>query len=602
MIRNPQSAIRHSQSAICHLLSAISHLPSAIPMPDLTTSLQSHDLGHLRIVASLWGVELTAAETDAALTELAAALLDPNLLRELVESLSPEACAALEALVTEGGRIPWAAFARRFGEIREVGAGRRDREQVYLHPISAAETLWYRALLAKAFFDTPSGLQEFAYIPEDLISLLSAGKFNREEREEEGKRKEKAFATFAGFAVNSGEEPPGRAATPTERAHVILADDRILDHACTLLVALRLGIEPPELSVPEIVLIELLAAAKLIDGADLTPRPPSLAGKGVQGGRPINPETVKSFLEMPRAEALASLVKAWKDSPDFNELRQIHGLVCEGEWKNPVLATRNSVLDFLASIPPGKWWGLAAFISDIKAKHPDFQRPAGDYDSWFIRRESDNTYLRGFEHWDDVDGALIRYFITGPLHWLGLVDLAAPEEAANPSAFRLTNLETRISILENGKLHVSSQGIIAVSRLVPRAARYQIARFCDWEEEKQDEYRYRITPKSLKRAKGQGLKVDHLLKILQKHAAAPLPPPFVRALQRWEINGTEARVEQATVLRVSSPEILTALRKSKAARFLGDPLGSAAVIVKDGAQAKVLAALAEMGYLAECHS
>ncbi|MDZ4064799.1 MAG: hypothetical protein U1E22_09060, partial [Coriobacteriia bacterium] len=115
VMRDPQYAIGNPQSAI--------------PMPDLTTSLQSHDLGHLRIVASLWGVELTAAETDAALTELAAALLDPNLLRELVESLSPEARAALEALVTEGGRIPWAAFARRFGKIREIGPGRRDREQ-----------------------------------------------------------------------------------------------------------------------------------------------------------------------------------------------------------------------------------------------------------------------------------------------------------------------------------------------------------------------------------------------------------------------------------------------------------------------------------------
>lgn len=575
-------------------------------MPDLTTSLQSHDLGHLRIVASLWGVELTAAETDAALTELAAALLDPNLLSELVESLSPEARAALEALVTEGGRIPWAAFARRFGEIREVGAGRRDREQVYLHPISAAETLWYRALLAKAFFDTPSGPQEFAYIPEDLISLLSAGKFNREEREEEGKRKEKAFATFA---VNSGEESPGRAATPKERAHVILADDRILDHACTLLVALRLGIEPPELSVPEIVLIELLAAAKLIDGADLTPRPPSLTpcggasrGKGVQGDRSIKPEAVKSFLEMPRAEALASLVKAWKDSPDFNELRQIHGLVCEGEWKNPVLATRNSVLDFLSSIPPGKWWGLAAFISDIKAKHPDFQRPAGDYDSWFIRRESDNTYLRGFEHWDDVDGALIRYFITGPLHWLGMTDLAAPEENAAPTAFRLTTPDSRLATLEKGKLTVASNGRISVPRIVPRAARYQIARFCEWEDDRKDEYRYRVTPASLTRARQQGLRPEHLLSLLQKYTAAPIPPPFVRALQRWEINGTEARVETPVVLRVSRPEVLEELRKSKAARFLGEIIGPTAVTVKDGAQAKVLAALAEMGYLAEDRS
>jgi hypothetical protein len=44
---------------------------------------------------------------------------------------------------------------------------------------------------------------------------------------------------------------------------------------------------------------------------------------------------------------------------------------------------------------------------------------------------------------------------------------------------------------------------------------------------------------------------------------------------------------------------LQRLRESKAARFLGDPLGPTAVIVRPGAQGKVLAALAEMGYLGE---
>lgn len=571
-------------------------------MPDLLHSLQSRDLGHLRIVAELWGVELIAAETDAALTELAAALLDPALVREILDALPAEACSVLEALVTEGGRIPWATFARRFGEVREIGAGRRDREQVYLHPISAAEMLFYRALLARAFFDTPGGPQEFAYIPEDLISLLSTGKFNREE----GKRKEKTFATFA---VNSGEEPPGRAATPKERAHVILADDRILDHACTLLAALRLGIKPPELSVPEIVLIELLAAAKLIDGADLTPRTPSLSlskRKGAQGNRSINPEAVKSFLEMPRAEALASLVKAWKDSPDFNELRQIPGLVCEGEWTNSSLITRHSLLNLLATIPHNQWWSLPAFIRAIKEKHPDFQRPAGDYDSWFIKRTSDGEYLRGYACWDEVDGALIRYFITGPLHWLGMTDLASAEDGGIATAFRIkVKVEGQVSDFrpstfdEKGKLTVTSNGKINVPRLVPRAARYQIARFCEWEQEKLDEYRYRVTPASLTRARQQGLRPEHLLSLLQKHTAAPIPPPFVRAIQRWEINGTEARLEHSVVLRVSRPEVLDELRKSKAGRFLGEILGPTTVVVKSGAQTKVLAALAELGLLAE---
>ena len=64
-------------------------------------------------------------------------------------------------------------FTRKYGDIREAGAGKRDREKLYLQPASAAEILFYRGLLARAFFDTKKGPQEFAYIPDDLLSLIS---------------------------------------------------------------------------------------------------------------------------------------------------------------------------------------------------------------------------------------------------------------------------------------------------------------------------------------------------------------------------------------------------------------------------------------------
>ncbi len=90
---------------------------------------------------------------------------------------------------------------------------------------------------------------------------------------------------------------------------------------------------------------------------------------------------------------------------------------------------------FSSAIPPNQWWSLPAFLRDLKLKHPDFQRPAGDYNSWFIKRAADGQYLRGFAYWDVVDGALVRFPIQ-ILHWLGLVDLAAPEEGNDFTAFR----------------------------------------------------------------------------------------------------------------------------------------------------------------------
>ena len=533
-------------------------------MPNLVQSLQSRDLGHLRIVAGLWGLELVSAETEAALKELTEGLLNRELAGEIVESLPAGARAALAELAAADGKMPWAVFARQFGEIREAGPGRRDREQVFLHPASAAETLFYRALLARAFFDTPRGALEFAYIPDDLKELIK--------HEGEQGNHEKPLES-------SPVEAPGRLATPKERERLIPASDRLLDDATTFLAALRMGIEPPELQVPAGVVKEFLLAANILNG------------------EAAQPEQVKSFLEMQRLQALHLLRQAWEKSGGFNELRQVPGLVCEGEWTNQPLATRSFLFHLLETLPEGKWWSLPAFIRGIQEQTPDFQRPAGDYDSWFIKRLSDGTYLRGFGSWDEVDGALIRYIITGPMFWLGVVELARPEEHESITAFRV-NVQRGTSD-EKGRLTVSSNGRISVPRLLPRAARYQMARFCEWDEAKADEYRYRVTTSSLQKARQQGLKAGQLLSLLAKYSTSGIPPAFVKALKRWESNGTEARIEVQTILRVSRPEVLEELRNSKARRFLGEELGPVSVIVKPGAEPKVLAALAELGLLAE---
>jgi hypothetical protein len=139
---------------------------------------------------------------------------------------------------------------------------------------------------------------------------------------------------------------------------------------------------------------------------------------------------------------------------------------------------------------------------------------------------------------------------------------------------------------------------VGVPLLVPRAVRYQVARFCHWDAATRHEYRYRLTPASLERARDQGLEIRHLKSLLTRHSRN-LPPNIAKALDRWAQRGTEARLQPALVLRLGSPELLQALRKSRAARFLGDPLGPTTVIVHPGAGEKVLAALAEMGYLGE---
>jgi hypothetical protein len=571
-------------------------------LPNFSQSLLKHDIGHLRIIAGLWGLELESNEVDSAREELAASLLDYELAGEILEALSPNIRAALAALTAKEGRIPWAEFTRQFGEIREMGAGKRDRERPHLRPASTAEALFYRGFLARAFFDTPGGPQEFAYIPDDLLAMVldheehpantsGAGGEHGEKPIKKPVNSVDSLAYPPGQAVVK-TEPLGRPASPGEKGKEILANDHILDDATTLLAALRMGRADWQFDQR---LHDLLTAAKLIK-------------KNVPQA-----DAVKHFLETPRDEALKLLTDAWQASEEFNELRQLPNLICEGEWKNQPQETREFLLNVLDAIPEGKWWSINALVRDIKQKYADFQRPAGDYDSWFIKRASDGQYLRGFASWDEVDSALIRYFVANILYWLGQVDLSFAEGSSVPTSFRIRGFEnresgigtrvttpdTRFPNIENGKLHIASNGKITAPRLTPRAVRYQLSRFCEWDEEKADEYRYHVTPHSLTKAKEQGLKVEHLLALLAKHADAGIPPVIVKALKRWEVNGTEARVETQVVLRVSRPEVLEEMRRSKAAKYLGEILGPTTIVVKSGAIQKVMEALTELGLLTE---
>lgn len=556
-------------------------------MPELIHNLQGRDLGHLRIVAELWGVEFTAPDAHIGLQRLLPVLLDAENLEEVLSTLSVEATRALDDLMHHQGRIPWALFTRRYGEVREIGPGKRDRERPYLNEnASASEALWYRGLVGKAFFESPAGPEEFAYIPEDLLPFMPL--------------------------VETPSIPSlGRPATQQEKARIMPANDRLLDDVCTMLAGIRMGMKPLEIDaylrcgkaspypLTADALLKLLRVAGLLDSINL-----------------VNPDPVRVLLEAQPGKALVMLFEAWLRSAEFDELRLTPGLIMEGHWRNDPLQTRQAVIDFISTVPGATetrpdeklrpFWSLGSFVSAVYQVAPDFQRPAGDYDSWYIRKTESEAFLRGFEHWHDVDGALLKFMVGGPLHWLGILDLAMPENGQVFSAFRfsswandLLNFQAPENLpVEEQSVTVRADGRLRMPPQTSRVGRYQLARFCEWQGYKDEFYRYRMTPASLEKAQKQGLRVEHLLALLARYAQA-VPPSLVTALKRWDTQGSLARIDRLLVLRVRQPEALQALRSSSAQRFLGESLGPTAVVIKPGGWEKVSMALAELGYLAD---
>src|SRR5574339_668983 len=138
-------------------------------MHTLSQALQEHELIVLRVIGEWWDLDLTGSGKAACVKELAAALSELNLPEE-VGYLPPEEANGIQALVQAGGRMPVAAFARDFGDVRLMGPGRLEREEPWFDPANAAEALWYRGFLYRAFDETAEGVIEFYYLPDELMA------------------------------------------------------------------------------------------------------------------------------------------------------------------------------------------------------------------------------------------------------------------------------------------------------------------------------------------------------------------------------------------------------------------------------------------------
>jgi hypothetical protein len=550
-------------------------------MQSLLRTLQDQDLGRLRILAELWGLDLSSGPTRQAAKALSQVMLDPILVNEIIESLTPPTRQVLDYIYNHDGRIPLSDLIHRFGPLREMGPGRRDREKPWRNPASPIEILWYRGLIARAFTDTQLGPREFAFIPTDLLALFPQPTSPNLEPH--------------GFPIN----PPPITIPATSTA---------VDDAITILAALR---RQPSPEIPILPARRNSLAAFIHQPAALDLLITLLYEETILVTPPLcpDPQSVRSFIDSPRSEALRRLLHAWKRSTSWNELQHIPYLTCATEtWPNAPFSSRQAVFGFLSQIPLRSWWDLEQFVASIRELQPGFQRPAGDFDSWYLRDTDRGTFLRGFEHWDAVDGAILRFIVKGPLHWLGAADLGKSDEDEPVTCFRLTpaaavlfDPKATLTIKEStASAKIQSNGQIIVPRRALRALRYQIARFTSWELIDEESYNYRLSPSALSAAAGQGLQLSHIFTILETAGDGPLPISLRNALQRWSDNGSEAWFERHLLLRVNEPAVLNELQENKAtSRYLGEILGPTSVTVNERDLTPLCAAAARLGILIE---
>ena len=123
--------------------------------------------------------------------------------------------------------------------------------------------------------------------------------------------------------------------------------------------------------------------------------------------------------------------------------------------------------------------------------------------------------------------------------------------------------------------------------------------FANGDGEKKGKYSYYISPPALQEALCQGLQVNQLITLINKHARKPLPPNILQALERWKQHELEAAFEQPVLLRVRSAAILDQLLATRSGKTALTRLNETTAVVKTGSVQALKEALLDMGILAD---
>lgn len=559
-------------------------------MPSLKQSLLQQDLGYLRTVGQFWQINIPDISLAAAAEIVTERILNKT---DLIEKLSEgpaDVIPAIKRLIASQGAIPSTAFHNLFGEIRIMGESRRAREKPWEKPISVTEWLWYHGIVQQGMLNRPvrnkNEIAEYVYLPDEIYAILSSVYPTKNKPEKK-------------------QELIIRPAAPREVVYTRIGDDSVLDLSCIILAAVRTG-NPIE-AISSVYgknrinfLIEILKEIGILD----------------QERMPIL-ENAQDFLQMNRHAAILKLIKAWQISDRIDDLRNTPDLFVDDLAVYSSKRIRMMMISLFRQVPPDAWWSFDGFVASIRQSAPDFLRSQGENSSWLIRNQQ---WTDQFNNWENVEGEFLRYLISCPLFWFGIVDIAVDADRGNDpdgkiSAFRISRIGNqlleemqdeipeKVLYAPNRELEtpkISIDGRIIVSNRTPRIFRYQAARFCEWEKIEKNRWVFRVTPASLQKAKELGLSVKSFVGMLRRIAGKAVSENLLLAIDRWDLTNTQATMFHATLLTVSNPDwIVTLLNSKETAKWIEQQLNMNTVIIKPKGEEIVRRALIELGTLVD---
>jgi len=556
---------------------------------------------------------------------LAAAIIEPERLPATWRALSPEAQAALRALIEADGQMRREVFTARFGSIRPYKPWREETPPApWENPASPAEELAYRGLVFAINQGTKRRPLWAVVLPDEIKAAVSPFLEGAMSAAPALAPPPAALRAEPFVSLRTGprdEAPPADigAAVLTFLCFLNREDIRPIHGrwlppiACrTLQGATHLGSAShltgrvrSERQLPYLSFVHYLAErAGLVDVEGIRLKPTLLA---------------QTWLAQPRAERLRALWEAWREDEKTNtELWSRFHL--PGDSDLSPLTRFNCLLSLLAFLTPGDY-PLDDLLDALAQRDPALLQSCAPYRTWAEMDEDTQADFRQRARlW-------VTEMLTGPLAWFGATALLHSPSSIlhSPSSpIWFTPLGAALLGREDGAwpadppsspLHLYPPTLdgegkpIAVPLTVPAglspASRLALAALTEEDDDQtarlapagfviQPSARrianpagaetilvQTITPRSVARALRRGHTVEGLVTFLEELTNEPLSPSVLKTLYTWAEAVEAITIAPALLLRVRDPALLQELASIRRLRArLGETLSARAVTVE----------------------
>jgi len=309
----------------------------------------------------------------------------------------------------------------------------------------------------------------------------------------------------------------------------------------------------------------------------------------------LHARNAEAFFALPLVERARHCYSIWQDTPLWNEMLYLPDInVRPGPSPlDPIheeaMRARHVVIERAEHERLDEWHDLATFIARTKLYAPYllFPRHYGPRAERYM--SSSNPYgwdfrlRRGWlthrEGWHMVEGGFIRTVVTGPLHWLGVVEV---DSETTPTTFRVASgalflLSDTVPTGEEisaGRLIVQPNFELVALAPTSEALLVKLDRFAE-RVSLEHIAQYRITKASVTRAIQIGLHAEDITAIVEQASGGNVPQNVQYSLVEWERQARRIEMwRNATLLEVDEPTLLDELFAHEQLRpLLGRRLG-----------------------------